>query len=140
MRTFYIFFINKEFKILTKDNPYNLYKTLENIYYMEKNDLFLGMNLFEQVAIPFQKEATNKFLFDNFKEDDFYTMNKNHHKVYNKYRDETLNIETHATYLLLKTNMTKKNIFEKIYLNPNLFVCDFINKDYFWIDKVLNYI
>ncbi len=139
MRTFYVFYINKEFKILTKDNPYNLFKTLENIYYMEKNDLFLGMNLFEQVAIPFQKDITNKFIFNNFKEDDFYTMNRNNHKVYNKYRDETLNIETHFTYLLLKTNMTKTSIFEKIYLNPNLFVCDFQNKDYFWIDRVLNY-
>ncbi len=138
MRTFYIFYINKEFKILTKDNPYNLYQTLENIYYMGKNEINLGLNLFEQIAVPFQKNDVNKFLFDNFKDNDFYMMNKNSHKVYNKYRDETLVLKTHLTHLTLKTNINKKNIFEKIYLNPNLFVCDFKNKDYFWVEKIIS--
>ncbi len=139
MRTFYVFYINKEFKILTKENPYNLYKALENIYYLGGDELSLGINLFEQMAIPFKKNDVNTFIFDNFKDNDFYTMNRNKHKMYNKYRDETLNIETHFTYIKLTTNINKKSVFEKIYLNPNLFVCDFKNKDYFWVDKILSY-
>ncbi len=137
MRTFYIFYINKEFKILTKDNPYNLYRTLENIYYLDKHDFSLGINLFDQIAIPFKKDDVNKFIFNNFKDNDHYRNIKNTHKIYNKYREETLDIETHFAYILMKTNINKKNIFQNININNNLFVCDFSNKDYFWLDKIL---
>ncbi len=139
MRTFYIFYINKEFKTLTKDNPYNLYKILENIYLLDKNDVNLGIDLFDQIAIPFEKNRVNTFIYDNFKNNDFYSKNFNTHKMYNKYRDERFKIETHLAYISLKTNINKKTIFEKIFLNPNLFVCDFKNKDYFWVDKILSY-
>ncbi len=138
MRTFYVFNINKEFSILTKDSPYNLYKTLENVYYLEECDLSLGMNIFDQVAVPFQKIEINKFIYNSFKDNDFYTMFNNKHKMYNKYKDELLNIKTYNTHLLIKTNISKKNIFENICINNNLFVCDFKNKDYFWIEKILS--
>lgn len=139
MRKFYVFYINNEFKKIAGTNPYNLYKTMENIYFLEKNDLSIGMNLFEQVAIPFDKNKMNKFIFENFKENDYYMNNRNTHRMYNKYRDETLIIETHFAYISIKTNISKKCIFKNIYLNKNLFVCDFENKDYFWIEKVLAY-
>ncbi len=139
MRTFYIFNINKEFRILTKENPYNLYKTLEDMYYLEKCDLDIGLNIFEQVAIPFDKYSVNTFIFNNFKEDDFYTMNRNSHKLYNKYRDEKFNIETKLAYIKLKTNISGKKVFSNLQYNSNMFVCDFKNKDYFWLDKVLSY-
>ena len=32
MRTFYIFKIKKHFAILTRNNPYSLFKTIEEIY------------------------------------------------------------------------------------------------------------
>lgn len=136
MRNFYVFYINNEFKKLSLDNPYNLYKTMENIYYLEKSDLSLGASLFEQVAVPFKKEDVNKFIFENYKDDDFYINNRNNHRVYNKYRDETLIIKTHFAYLSLKTNISRKEVFKSIYVNSNLFVCDFENKDYFWLEKI----
>lgn len=136
MRNFYIFYINNEFKTLSSKNPYNLYKTMEDIYYLEKSDLAIGANLFEQVAVPFKKDEINKFIFNNFKDDDFYINNRNHHRVYNKYRDETILIETHLAYLSLKTNVSKKDVFKNVYLNQNLFVCDFENKDYFFLEKI----
>ncbi len=139
MRTFYIFYINKEFKILTKDNPYNLYKALENIYYFDKDDMYTGMNIFDQVAIPFKKEEVNDYIFNNFKDNDFYMMNKNKHKFFNKYRDEKILIKTNLTHIYLKTNMSNKYVFENININPNLFACDFQNNDYFWVDNILNF-
>ena len=38
MRTFYIFNINKNFYNLMKNNPYHLYKTMEDIHSFDKND------------------------------------------------------------------------------------------------------
>lgn len=136
MRNFYIFYINNEFKTIAKENPYNLYKTMENIYFLEKSDLSIGASLFEQVAIPFKKEEMNKFIFENFKDNDFYLNHRNNHKVYNKYRDEVLIIDTHMAYVSLKTNINGKDVFKNVFLNQNLFVCDFENKDYFWLEKI----
>lgn len=137
MRNFYIFYINKEFKILSKDNPYNLYRTMENIYYLDKQDLSIGTSLFEQVAVPFDKSEVNKFIFNNLRDNDFYMTSRNSHKMYNKYKNETFIIETHFAYLSLKTNINKKDVFKNLYMNPNLFVCDFENKDYFWLENIL---
>ena len=139
MRTFYIFYINEEFKILNKENPYNLFKALEQIYYLDKEEISLGVALFETIAIPFDLDNLNKFVFDNYKDNDFYTNNRNTHKIYNKYRDETLLLKTSKTYMQLKTNIRKSDYLKNIAINNNLFVCDFHNKDYFWIDKILTF-
>lgn len=139
MRNFYIFYINKEFKNIMHDNPYSLFKTLENIYYLDKSDLEIGSVMFDQIAVPFKKDDVNKYIFNSFKDNDFYMNIRNSHKLYNKYREEYMDLETHFAYLKLNTNMSKVKVFEKIYINTNLFVCDFANKDYFWVDKVLEY-
>ena len=39
MRTFYIFKINKEMTILTKETPYNLYRAIEHLYYLDEYDM-----------------------------------------------------------------------------------------------------
>ena len=49
MRTFYVFKINKEMSILLKDSPYNLYKTLEGIYFLNKEYVSYGAYLLEQI-------------------------------------------------------------------------------------------
>lgn len=131
MRTFYNFNISKEMAVITKDCPYNLYKTLESVYYLDKCDLDLGYSLFEQVTYPFKIKETNLYLNESFKDNDFYTSFNNHHKIYNKYNDDYLEIDLHHAYMQIKTNMNKKSIFQKLSLSPHLFVCDFQNKDYF---------
>ena len=49
MRQFFIFKIKEELAILMKKNPYHLYRTLEQIYYVDQNDLELGVDLFERI-------------------------------------------------------------------------------------------
>ncbi len=138
MRTFYIFNISDYLANLTKDNPYNLFRTLEGVYYLDKNDLDLGVSLFEQIAIPFHKEEIGKLIYDTYKNNDFYTKVGNKHRIYNKYLDEIVEMEPRCTYILLKTNTSKKNIFQNLLINKNLFACDFKNKDYFWIDRLIS--
>ena len=137
MRTFYIFNINDYLATLTKDNPYNLFKTLEGVYYLDKNDIDIGLNLFDQITVPFHKDDINKLLFETYKDNDFYTKRGNKHKIYNKYLNETIEMEPHCAYILLKTNCSKRYIFQNLLINNNLFACDFHNKDYFWLEKIV---
>ena len=139
MRTFYIFNISDYLSTLTHDNPYNLFRTLEGVYYLDKEDLNLGINLFDQIAVPFHKNEINRLIYDVYKNNDFYTTHGNKHRIYNKYKDEIVEMETHFTYILVKTNTSKKSVFQNLFINKNLFACDFQNKDYFWLDKLISY-
>lgn len=138
MKTYYVFMINKEFKTLTKDDPYILFKLLETIYTLERRKLSIGINLFEQVANTFEKAEVDKYIFNKNNDNNYYMGFKNNHKIYNKYRKEFLSIKTHFAYLLIKTNINNKKVFENLFINKNLFVCDFKNKDYFWIENVVD--
>ena len=50
MRVFYIFKIKEEFKYLYKDNPSSLYNLLKQIYYLGKDDISYGKNIFHQLT------------------------------------------------------------------------------------------
>ena len=138
MRTFYIFNISNYLAALTKDNPYNLFKTLEGVYYLDKSNIDLGVSLFDQIAIPFHKNDINELIYSTYKDNDFYSSFGGKHKIYNKYLNELTLLEPRTTYILLKTNTNKKYIFQNIMINNHLFACDFKNKDYFWLDKLVS--
>ena len=51
MRTFYLFKIKTNYSILTKNNPYNLYKTLEEIYHLKKDEIKIAYETIEDISI-----------------------------------------------------------------------------------------
>ena len=136
MRTFYIFKISNDLRILTKDSPYNLYRTLEGIYLLDKNSISYGKDLLDQVIVPLDKEKYNKDLYEKNKDNDFYMKFGNTHKIINKYRKEETQIIVKNSHIVLKTNVLIKNI-DKFFPNPNYFACDFISRDYFWLTKLV---
>ena len=137
MRTFYIFKINKEFSLLLKENPYTLYKTLENIYLLDKESISIGKDLLEQVASLINIDAINKMIYEKNKDNDFYMKIGSNHRIYNKYRDEETIITVKNTHIYLTTNVLPKNIH--LFLpSKDLFVCDFQNRDYFWLSKLVS--
>ena len=52
LRTFYIFKINKEMGILLKESPYNLFKSLESIYLLDRASIGYGKELLDQIIVP----------------------------------------------------------------------------------------
>ena len=58
MRVYYIFLIKKSVYDITKNNPEKLYKTLENIYLLDKEDMYLGYKMFDKICkcLPKNKE------------------------------------------------------------------------------------
>ena len=137
MRTFYLFKINKEFITLSEKRPYNLYKTMEDIYNLKEDELNIGYTMFRQIISPFDKEKMNNYIFHNYKDDDHYTKYNNNHMINNFYTDEQSKLVVNKTFLMLKTTKVKPTFFDDLKNDTAIFVCDFKNKDYFWLEEML---
>lgn len=138
MRTFYIFKIKKHFAILTKNNPYNLYKTIERIYYLNENELKKTTNVFEYLKENINKEELNNIIYSNYHEKSNYTKFLNTHMIYDYFTNEKTKLIINKKYLVIRSTEEIPIFFKDIEKNEkNLFVCDFLNRDYFWLEKLV---
>ncbi len=137
MRTFYIFKINREMAILTKDTPYNIYKNMEQIKKYDQNNLSFCYNIYEQLISPINLRSFNQRLLNKYKDNLYYQKYYNIHTIFNKYKPEDTKLTINNTYLLLQTNSIKPSFLKDLSFDKDLFVCDFENKDYFWIEQVI---
>ncbi len=135
MRNFYIFEIREDIKKITKENPYELFHTLETIYY-QKEDKRLTVHFLSQLLNPILIKDLDIALFRRFKENYFYTKYKNVHTMHDVYRKEDTRLILNKSYLKLETNVVKPRFLEELKYNSNLFLCDFEEKDYFWLDSL----
>ena len=103
---------------------------------LKNNDLSMGINLYEQIASPIDKIKYSKRLYNHYKECDFYTKFKNDHTYINKYRDEKSYLKVKSAYMKIETNREYPEFFKYLKKYHDLFVCDFDNKDYFWIKDI----
>lgn len=138
MRTFYIFSINNSFYNLMKNNPYHLYKTMEDIHSFNKADASVAYDLFTQIASPFDKSLINNKLFNDLKEIDFYSKFRNVHRIQNKYVPEDTMLVVNKAFLILESNILKPAFLKVLSDYKHLFVCDFKNKDYFWLNELVS--
>lgn len=136
MRRFYIFNINKEFKTLTRNSPYNLFKTFENLYYLKDDSNHLAIDLYENITSPLDRITINNKLFNSFQEDDHYSKFMNTHLYNNFYSDETTKLIIGNAYMVLDTTSPSPTFIDKLAKNSNYFACDFQNKDYFWLESI----
>lgn len=136
MRRFYIFNINKEFKTLTRNSPYNLFKTFENLYYLKDDSNHLAIDLYENITSPLDRTTINNKLFNSFQEDDHYSKFMNTHLYNNFYSDETTKLIVGNAYMVLDTTSPSPTFIDKLAKNSNYFACDFQNKDYFWLESI----
>lgn len=134
MRTYYIFRINKYFAYIYKKWPYKMYKIIEELYYTKDYDMLASYKYYQRFAIPFNKISLNEYIYNLNKKNINYQRDNNTHIIYNeKYNKLLIN----NSCMILKTN----DIYS-IFLNDintqldNIFICDFKNKDYFWLDSL----
>jgi len=135
MRTYYIFNINNYFSYIYKKKPYKIYKILEEIYHTNNHDIVLSYKLFEQIAISFNKTKINSYIKEKYKYEKNYYNNNNIHILAsgNEYSKLVIN----NSNIKIKTNINIPTYLKDIYIYcDNIFVCDFINKDYFWLEKI----
>ena len=136
MRRFYIFNINEYFKILTKNNPYNLYKQFDNLYHHQKYDISPYLDMYQKITKPINKNVLNKKIFNAYINDDNYFKYLNTHQYNNYYLDEVTKLTIKNNYMVLDTTSVYPIFFNKLKNLNNLFVCDFQNQDYFWLENI----
>ena len=137
MRIYYIFLIKKEIVELTKTKPYNLYKMLENIYLMNNDYIVLGYKTFEKLCKVINKNNFSKLIKDINKDNLNYTCFNNTHLLNDFLKNETTKLIINNSHMKLKSNVEYPSFLKDVKNIPNLFVCDFINMDYFYIKDIL---
>ena len=137
MRTFYIFKIKDEFHSLYLNNPNNLYNLLNQLYYIKKREVDNGFRLFNQLINPIDKEKLDRQIFIKYHKEMIYSKSGNDHIINNLYKDEVSILTIKKAYILINVNKNYSTFFNVINkLGNNYFVCDFTNKDYFWINDI----
>ena len=133
MRTLYVFKIKKEYKNLTRHDEYNLYRTINSINYINKEDLVLAYNLLLNINVLFNKYQINKMLYDSLKKLDGYTLYRNKHKYINYFTKEESELVVKYNYMLLISNKENNRFIKELIKINNLFICDFDMSDYYWL-------
>lgn len=134
MRVYYLFKINDSFSKLYYNKTYYLYKMLEQISLSSKNDFIISYRLFEQMALAFNKTDVNSKIYRKYAFDNNYKKTLNKHILDDGIENTKLTV--YNTYIKVKTNKNISAFFKILSNEDNIFVCDFNNKDYFWLDKV----
>ena len=134
MRTFYIFNINDNFYSLFKSNEIDIYKTIKEISNISKEDILFGYNIFNQVCSLINNKFIDKRIFIDYHTCITYTKKDDTH-IYNDInKNEIAYMQIKTTYIIIKSNKDYPSFFKILSkFNYNLFVCDFKNKDYFFL-------
>ena len=136
MRIFYVFDIRVEFRNLYKENTFTLYSILRNIYYLSSANATYGFNLFNQIVKQLDKQKLDNFLFLRLHQDIPYSKKGDKHFYNNLYKDEISILEVKKSFIKITSEQNVTSFLSTLYLyNNNLFVCDFENYDYFFLEK-----
>ena len=131
MKKYYLFYIKKDIYETYKNNGYLLYKVLENIYNLKKSHIKYGKNLYEQLCIPFNINIIHNYLKKKYS----FLINKN--KKYwfiNSYTNEITMIKLGYSLIIIKTNVNFPKILKTLeFYSSSLFICDFKNRNFFWL-------
>ena len=135
MRTFFIFKIKRELTILMKETPYNLYKTIEDLYYLDSLNTGVSFKIYQSLFDRIDVQYINKKIINLFKDNHFYNYYNNIHYIDNKYKPENSILKVYKSHIILKSNCIKPSFLINYLNTDNLFVCDFNNKDFFWLNE-----
>lgn len=134
MREYNLFVIKQEYTNIYQNNPLHLFEILKKLYSMNKN-INYGITFYEQLC--------NYIGIDTLR---YYLNTKYNLNNYSRYYIDSTFIELKPSRIVLRSKSNIPNII-KVFncYNRNIFVCDFKNNDYFWLNsfarsKVLEYI
>ena len=135
MRTFYAFHVNEFYSNMYYYNESRLYNILEELFYKRHYDKFESYKLYRQVVVPFNKMLCNGYIIKKNRLCYEYFHDKEIH--YMKKTDEHTKMTIGSIHIKIISNINFPCFFEDVNeLEQNIFVCDFDNRDFFWLDKV----
>lgn len=131
MRKYYLFMIKNDYYQVYKRNSQVLYRTLENLYQLSKPNFQYGVSLFDNICQPFSVKLLNNYIKNRIP----YQMYSD--KVIELYSaQEKMKLQINYATIIIVSNVNFPSIFKvfNIY-NKRIFVCDFQNEDYFWLNE-----
>lgn len=124
MRKYYLFKINEKNINLNKNSLYNIF---EELFYLNKNKFDYGIQIFNNLCVSIDTELILEKLKNK------YPFKNNQILIEDL---ENTNVEIKKTFIIIETSKNAPSIFKYInQIEKNLFVCDFNNKDYFWLNE-----
>ena len=131
MNTYHIFAIKKDAYNIYKNNEYSLYKLIYNLYNINKEDINYGITLYNQLCYPINKKIIEEYLELIHK----IRLGKNRYMISENNNKSILIIK--PSNIIYKTKKLSNDI---IYILNNyykyLFICNFKEKDYKWINNI----
>ena len=141
MRMYYIFNLKEDIVDLYKDSPSSLFKILNSIYYMHKEDFDYGFNLFQQLTKRIDSNYLNNQLYIYLHKDFTYSKIDDEHIINDLYNNEVSILKIKRSHILLQSSRSYSSFFRILHnYNKNYFVCDFLEKDFFFISDINNYV
>ncbi len=138
MRFYYIFVVKEEFTKKAHESPNNFYKILESIYMNGENNIEMANRLFSRITYPIDMENISTLIKEINSENLNYTCFKTIHHINDFLRGESSKMILNEYYMLIKSNCDFPSFFKDIKNIKNLFVCDFINEDYFFLKEIMS--
>lgn len=134
MKVYFIFDVKEEFIKLYTGNERVLYSILKQIYYLDKDELTFGYNLFSQLTNSINKKEIDQKLFLQFHQDVPYSKKGNVHYINNLYKDEISRLIIKRSYIKLESEQNFSTFFSILKnFSNNFFVCNFKDQDYFFL-------
>lgn len=132
MRKYYIFELQSKTYQKYRSKPTSLFVLMSRLRKVKKETMRGGISLYNQICEPFKLER----LYDYF-EKKYQVEKRKHYYFTNKKRNETYLLELNPSCLILLTKSNFPLLFQTLYYySPYLFVCDFENGDYFFLEDV----
>lgn len=135
MRHFFIFNIQDNIKSLGYYYPFELFSFLETIYYGNNSNILYSENVLKQFLKNINVFELDNLIYDRFSNNYFYTKYRHRHVIRDVFRKETTIMEIHNSYIKVNTNVVMPKLLDAIKKSHSFFVCDFQNKDYYWLDE-----
>ncbi len=136
MKVYFIFKIKEEYVSLYKDNSLVLFNILKAIYYLKKEEVGYGYNLFTSLSLSIDKEELDRDIFIKLHRKVPYLKRKDRHIYNDLYKDEVSTLIVKKSYIKLILEQDYSFFFSFLSnYSKNLFCCDFKNKEFFFIDE-----
>ena len=87
---------------------------MEDIHNFDKSDVSVAYDLFMQIVSPFDKGKVNNLVFNECKDNDFYSKFHNIHRIQNKYIPEDSCLIVNKAFLLLESNVLKPSFLTEL--------------------------
>lgn len=136
MKVYFIFDVKEEFIKLYTGNERVLFTILKQIYYLEKEEVVFGYNLFSQLTNPINKAEIDRQIFIQFHQDVPYSKKGQIHYINNLYKDEISRLIVKRSYIKLESEQEFSTFFSILKnFSTNYFVCNFQEPNYFFLNK-----